>query len=465
MAPEKNNTDITLERAELITRLQWFIRIRWLAGSTVLAVGILLHFFTLSGVHAWPIVVIGIGILLYNVIFASIERLETGLGPDILAKRAPVVAFGQIVSDLLALTALLHATGGIENPLFVYYLFHVVIATLLLPTLEVLAVVLLAITLLAVLSIAEMHGWLEHADVAVLQGNYRDWPFVSATLAGFSSAMLIAVFLGTSISKKLRQREQQIVKLTCELAAHADELELANDALRRADEAKTHFFRKVSHDLKAPLAAQQSLLRTLLLELKDLPEHSRSRIERAITRGDELIVLLGDLLTLSRTRDITRKPRRESVNPAQSVRIVLDTQEINAIEKKLTWIVEIADSIPGFHAEPDQLPTLAENLISNAIKYTPEGGQVGFRLFMRDDNLVMEVSDTGIGIAPEDQVHIGEEFYRTQQARESGSPGTGLGMTIVRSIVTSLRCHVDIRSEIGSGTTITISLPFNPFHQ
>lgn len=459
MMTELPDPSIPLERAELVTRLRWFIRLRWLAGGTVLLVGLLLFQFPLPEIRAWQVALIGAGILLYNVLFDVIERWEAGRGSHVEARRAPMAALGQIVADLLALTILLHITGGVRNPLSTYYIFHVVIATLLLPTTAVFGVVALAVGLLSGLGVAEMQGWLPHVRVAVLEGSYRDAGFVLAMLSAFASSLLIAVFIGTSIARKLREREREIIGLELDLAAHARELEEANNALRQADEAKTLYFRRVSHDLKAPLAAQQSLLRTLLIEVPDLAPASRARIERAIARGDDVIALLGDLLTLSRTRDASRRVRSEPVDPAAAVRSVLETQEMHAQEKDLRWHVEIADSLPRVAVEPDHLATLAENLLSNAIKYTPAGGTVTFRLVEKHGALVMQVQDNGIGIDEADVARIGEEFYRTAQARESGSPGTGLGMTIVHSIVRSLQGRIELHSRLGAGTTVTVTLP------
>lgn len=453
---------VPIERAELATRLRWFIRLRWLAGATVLIGGLALELFPIEGVRGWVVVTIGAGILTYNLVFHQIEQYESGAGRDVLIKRAPVAAIGQIGVDLLALTILLHATGGIENPLSACYVFHVVIATLLLPTREVFGVVAFAVLLFAGLCVAEMNVWLPHANIPLLQGSYRDWPSVLITLSAFSGTLLIAVFLGTSVAKKLRSREQEIIELEMEVAEHAHELELANEALVKVDEVKTHYFRKVSHDLKAPVAAQQSLLRTLLIELPDLAAASRSRIERAITRGDDLLALVQDLLTLSRMSDATKRPGVKAIDPARAVLPVVETLEINAREKGLEWFVEMAGNLPPIQLEPDKLATVVENLLSNAIKYTPPGGKVSLRVFAGDGALILEVRDTGIGIAEADIARIGEEFFRTQQARGSGSSGTGLGMTIVRSVIESMGGRMAIQSALGAGTTVTVTLPRQP---
>ncbi len=459
MAGGAARAQIPLEREELIARLRWLIRVRWFFGAAVWAAGLALYVVPVGRVSGPFIIAIGAGILVYNWLFWFLERRIGEVQPEALARRAPTAALAQIVFDLIALTLVLHSVGGIENPLFVYYVFHMVVATLLLRMWETFVLAALAILLFSALAIGEMSGWLPHMHITVLQRHYEDPRFVAATLLAFASALVIAVFLGTTIARTLRAREADVVRLKSELADRAEELQQANETLCRADLAKTQYFRKVSHDLKAPLAAQQSLLRALLVELPDLPPVSRSRIERAITRGDELLVLLDDLLALSRVRDATRQPQCEMVDVRERLQPVLEAQGLRAREKGLYWRAEFADSLPEACFEPGLLPALAENLLSNAIKYTPKDGTVAFSLGVEGNELRMDVSDTGIGIAAEDLPRIGEEFFRSRQARQSGSPGTGLGMTIVRSMVASAGGSLHIQSELGRGTTVTVRLP------
>jgi len=455
---------IPLERAELTQRLQWFIQLRWVFGATVLVMGIILSFFIFEGVRGPFVAGVGAGILAYNALFWFLERRLGRTQLSALVRRAPLVASAQIILDLIALTLVLHAAGGIENPFFIFYVFHIVIATFLLRARDVFGLAALAIALFVLLAIAELKNWLPHASVFGPQWHYQDGRFVVVTLAAFASALLIAVYLGTSLAHTLRSRTREVQRLEAELAAHAEELGKTNQSLREADNERTQYFRKVSHDLKTPLAAQQSLLRALLIELQPSEAGPRNRIKRAIERGDELFALLNDLLMLSRARDVTRRRRRgfEWIDPVEGLRAVLEQQAIHAEEKGLRWQMEITDPVPTLCAEPGVLPTLAENIVSNAIKYTPEGGTVTFILRGRSDHLVMAVRDTGIGIAEEDLERIGQEFFRTKEARESGAAGTGLGMTIVRSMVDNMKGELDVQSERGVGTTVTISVPTVP---
>jgi signal transduction histidine kinase len=457
---ESNDTQlVTLEQAELVARLKWFIRQRWFFGAFVLGLGVLMMVRPLDEIRGGFLAAIGTVILAYNALFWFLERRLTGTKPELTLHRAPLAAFAQIGMDLLALTIVLHGLGGIMNPLSAYYIFHIIMATLLLPIREVFGVAALAIALFAMLGAAELQGWLPHTYVAVLGRNYRDPGFVTATVLAFASALIIAVYLGTSVARRLRERERDVLRLERELAARAQELEQANAALLTADEAKTQHFRKVSHELKAPVAAQLTLLRVLLMELKDHPAETRHRIERAIARADDLLALLNDLLALSRVRDVTKPLHCEWFDPYEQIRSILDGEELKAKEKGLTWTLDVRRPLPKLFITPGVVQTLAENIVSNAVKYTSPGGRVTVTLGGDSDTFVLAVEDTGIGIAQDDLARIGNEFFRTHQARQSKAPGTGLGMTIVKSMTEAAKGRLDIRSELGRGTTVTITLP------
>jgi len=459
MAPALEDKLVPIEREELIARLRWFIQLRWVFAAVCLITASFLTQFPLGQVNGPLLVLISIGLLAYNWAFWFLEGQLARRRPEVHARYASLAASIQIILDLVALTFVLHASGGVENPFCIFYVFHMVIATFLLPVRNVFLLAGLAICLFACLVLLEMYEWLPHHGIFELNQQHRDPRTVIVALTAFGSALLIAVYLGTSIAGRLREREREILRLQRQIAAYATELERTNQQLVEADMAKTQYFRKVSHDLKSPLAAQQSLLRTLLIELRDMKPDARTRVERAIARGDELLALLHDLLLLSKAGDVGQRSRHEWIDPGERLRPILEAQALAAREKGLAFVEEIDSPLPAICAEPGALPTVAENLISNAIKYTPSGGTVIFGLYPKDEHLVMTVRDTGIGVSKEDQQQIGQQFFRTRQARELGVSGTGLGMAIVRSMVEAMHGRLEFDSQLGVGTTVRVALP------
>jgi signal transduction histidine kinase len=466
MSSQVDAIEMSLERAELIARLRWFIGLRWVFGAGLIGIGTFLRYVPINEIRGPLIAIVGVAILAYNCVFQLVERWLIERYPKVHAERARLAATVQIVLDLMAITLVLHASGGVENPFFIFYIFHMIIATLLLPAIEAFILAIVAIVLFSGLAIGEMNGFWPHARLYSTGCHYDDPELVWSTLAGFSSTLVIAVYLGTSIAKQLRSREGEVLRLRSELADRAQLLEKTNEALRELDQTKTRHYRKISHELKSPLAAQKTLLSASLVELRNIATGEMlGRIQRAMARSDDLLALVNDLMLLSQTRDVTRRPTVECIKPKEHLGPLINDLALRAKEKGHKWRFEAEDALPEICLEPKALPMLAENLISNAIKYTPPGGSVTLALRCEAGHLVMQVRDTGIGISEVDLTRIGQEFFRTKQAKDSHEGGTGLGMTIVRSLVETAGGKIDIQSKLGEGTCVTVRLPIPRLEQ
>ena len=132
-----------------------------------------------------------------------------------------------------------------------------------------------------------------------------------------------------------------------------------------------------------------------------------------------------------------------------------------AHEKKQSFELDILDH-PIINADRDHLKQIWTNLVSNAIKYTPVGGRIAVRLQTDDDCLIGVVEDSGIGITEQDQQHLFQEFFRSDQAKASGEIGTGLGLSIVKQIVDSYQGQIKVTSKSGQGSRFTFILPLQP---
>ena len=228
--------------------------------------------------------------------------------------------------------------------------------------------------------------------------------------------------------------------------------------LERLDRIKSTFTRTVAHELRAPVAAIQSYLR-LILDGYIPPEGQREYLLRAEQRTSAQLELVGDLLHLAHLQNPDLRIEREPVNLAESLREVCDLMSSRAQEKRIEFTVSVPEETPTISADPKHVKQLWDNLVSNAIKYTDEGGAVDVTMAVQDEQVVTTVRDTGIGIAPEDLPRIFEEFYRTKAAKEYSEMGTGLGLSIVKRIVETYQGQVDVQSTLGQGSTFTVTLP------
>jgi len=237
--------------------------------------------------------------------------------------------------------------------------------------------------------------------------------------------------------------------------AHA----LIYEDLKRLVDVKTKFMFQASHELRSPLTSIQSIARTLLEgHLGPLSERQRDMISRMDVRSQMLSEIVGDLLVLAmgRAELATFKPKMIDVHALlqESVRFF----EVKAREKQIELSLYSSINDTVIFGSEEGLRSVITNLLSNSIKYTPQEGRVTLRLFESVDQIVFEISDTGIGIPQSEQDQLFSEFFRAANAKAVSTTGTGLGLAIVKATVEQHSGSIDVESEEGKGTTFRIFL-------
>ncbi|MGH7201600.1 MAG: sensor histidine kinase, partial [Planctomycetaceae bacterium] len=242
--------------------------------------------------------------------------------------------------------------------------------------------------------------------------------------------------------------------------------------LRRLENLRREFVANVSHELKTPLTTIQAYAETLLDGAVDDPDSNREFLRRIMEQSERLHRLILDLLKLARIESGRETFHIEPLSLSEAVAECVEAHRPLADAKGLTLNVECGESMSvssdlNVLADRDGLRAVLDNLLSNAVHYTPEGGRVTVRCreeprgkkpgFEEKAGLlaVIEVEDTGIGIAPEDQARIFERFYRVELARSRDLGGTGLGLSIVKHLVQVFGGRVDVTSQPGRGSTFT----------
>jgi signal transduction histidine kinase len=247
------------------------------------------------------------------------------------------------------------------------------------------------------------------------------------------------------------QRLQSIEQEAAELARENEEME-------RLNSFKSAFMVMVAHELRSPVGGAQSLVRTLSAGLAgELSEKQREILSRVEMRLESLLELINDLLTLaaSKTAEL-EKPGMVAYQPV--IKRVMDRLSVDASEKNIALTVSFPEKPLNVRATEDGLEKIMGNLIGNAIKYTPSGGQVKVEVNEDGEHVKMRVSDTGMGI-PEDALpHIWDEFFRAGNARKSGITGTGLGLSIVKQYVDHYGGQIAAQSVEGKGAVFTLTL-------
>jgi signal transduction histidine kinase len=318
--------------------------------------------------------------------------------------------------------------------------------------------------LLTAVFLAEYFGLLAHYPLnwALPAEAHRNPSLVAATLVLLGVTLYLATYLSGTIAVDLRERVRANVFLSRQIADDKRQIEVAYEALRQVERTKSEYMRKVAHELRGPLGVVETALKVVLQGMAgQVSEQSRDLIGRAQRRAGELAAIAQDLLTLARAREAGLIQERTPVAIEELAADVID--DLRSIADRKGVILSTAASAGGtILADPVAIRQLISNLVENGIRYTGRGGVVSVRLSAHGGGWMLEVQDTGIGIAEEDQPRIFEEFYRATNARGHAADGTGLGLAIVRAIVERQGGDVAVTSKLGQGTRFTVTLPGAP---
>jgi len=227
------------------------------------------------------------------------------------------------------------------------------------------------------------------------------------------------------------------------------------DRLRRLDQMKSEFVANVSHELKTPLTSIKAYTEALVDMTED--EQMRQFLKVIDEESDRLLFLINDLLNVSRIQSGRMKMHFEPADPRLAVTEVLKISK--ATSPKHQIVLELAEDLPSMMIDLEKLKEVMINLISNAIKYSPEGGRVWVRMRIEESNLRIEIQDQGLGISKENIARLFQAFYRVDSSLTAEIPGTGLGLVIVKAIVEHHGGRIWVESEPGKGSTFILLIP------
>jgi signal transduction histidine kinase/CheY-like chemotaxis protein len=249
------------------------------------------------------------------------------------------------------------------------------------------------------------------------------------------------------------------------LKEYANELERANEELRKIDEIKSEFVSVASHELRTPLAAIKSAVQLILKgktgEINESQEKFLSMADRNINR---LTNILNNFLDLSRIESGKIWMNFEEIDLKGPIEFTLSLLKTKANEKSIQLKIDFPSELPSVYADRERLEQILTNLIGNAIKFTPENGEISVsaKPLRREKNMVaISVRDSGIGI-PEEQLNkVFDKFYQVEDSLQRSVSGTGLGLAITKGLIEASHGKVWVESEVGKGSTFTFTLPIS----
>jgi PAS domain S-box-containing protein len=230
-----------------------------------------------------------------------------------------------------------------------------------------------------------------------------------------------------------------------------------NELLKETDSVKDELISVVSHDLRTPLTSIMGYLELVLDDAEGtLTAEQRSFLDVIDRNANRLLTLVNELLFIARAESGRLELELTEVDVVEVAGEVVEGQRLTAARAGVDLLVVAEGAAPAI-ADRARVSELLENLVSNAIKFTPAGGTIEVRASTEDGVAILEVADTGVGLSESDQAHLFERFFRSRDAHKV--PGIGLGLSIVKAIVTAHGGEIAVTSRLGEGTTFLIELP------
>jgi len=231
------------------------------------------------------------------------------------------------------------------------------------------------------------------------------------------------------------------------------------EELKNAEMLRREFVANVSHELRTPLTSIRTYAETMF-DIPGIPQETEEEFLRVIiNESDRMTKIVQDLLELSRFDSGTSQLAAEEFSIEQSLRDVYAAIMLEARKRNHKLNLELEWKLPNIIGDRSRIEQVLMNIISNALKYTPDGGTIGILSGTSDGNVWVRIEDSGVGIPAEDLSRVFDRFYRVDKARTRESGGTGLGLPIASEIVTRHGGSIDIDSTPGVGTSVTITLP------
>jgi len=433
----------------------WFIKLRY---SVVAMLGIFLFLTTFvfkinySATQIAAGLVVISSILIYNV---TLHRLRKYVRFDVHRFNPLYLSLLQMLLDLIALLVLVYFTGGIESPLYMLFVFLVIIGSLILPGVMVYSMSAVFVLLFTLLTALEHYRVIPHNEIdGLLSFPLYDNPhYVGAYLFTFAFVIFVSVYLANGIARQLYKRETELVESIKKINA--------------AEKEKQKYIVGIVHELKTPVVAVASYIDLILQKfLGPVDEAVEEKLVRAKHRTDESLQMINDVLNVSKL-NLYDQFDVEEFDIKEIVAGVLKRRKPYAESHliKLKLADERKEKLK-LNGDKFLLDIAISNLVGNSIKYGIDSGSVEVTIKNDGSNVLIEVCDDGVGIPANDIPKIFDDFYRASNVKKIVADGSGLGLSVVKKIIERhggtimVNSPARMTSKNRPGTCFIIKLPF-----
>ncbi len=432
----------------------FFIKLRFVAIAMLIAFNYLYEFLVeikLSEFQHNAIGLITLILFIYNLsLFFIRKKIKNARG----SFNPLHFSLVQILVDLAILTLLINYTGGIESPLYLFYIFHLIIGSLIMPGVVMYSIAFTTIVAMVIISYLQYSKLILHYCLSGVYKIelYNNPEYIITTLLFFSLTIVVSVYLANRIANQLYLKEKKLHEALKEI----------NDSEMK----KQKYIMGVVHEIKSPIAATKSIV-SLIVDgfLGDVSPKIKEKLDRAIIRTTESLDMINNILRISRLRLLDDKTS-EDINVSELIDEIIDLSKEIVDEKNIEVEKTLLNKLKILKGDKVLLKLAFSNLIGNAIKYTPNNGIVLIHCEFKNEYLAIDICDNGIGIPDSEINKIFEKYYRANNISDKNQEGAGVGLSLVQEIVKQHRGSIKVKSpsSFGTpkypGTCFTIHLPY-----
>ena len=418
------------------------IKIRWLVSIFLFIALFFSWYFKVPGLHIPGLLTSAIFLAFLNAVY-YVWIYRTGKKCGFSCERpAKINIVVQIVFDFLMLTTILHFSGGIENPGIVFYIFHMILSGIYLKPRNAYLITLLAVFFFLALVFTEYTGMLPHYSINkyILDLTLHEPVYLFISLGLFVITSFLAAFIAVSLSEQLRVTQKL--------------LEKSNQSLLEKDKIKDEFVQRVTHDIKGGLAVTHSCLTVVEKQiLGPLTPKNAEFVEKALNRTNKLSDFINELLTLTKMR-LANRFDTSKLSVSEMINNVVQNMQSDAEKKDIKLTLTLHNVTLYMNGIKVSIEEALTNLVHNAVKYTPNEGEVRVSVKKNGEKIIIEVKDTGYGIPESDHSKIFSDFFRAGNTKDI--EGTGLGLSLVKAIIERHKGTINFTSKENIGTTFTV---------
>jgi len=448
---------IQLEQEEKRKRLIWSVTVRFLVIFIILVLVLLGYVlglpFELPGILTAVTIV-----FLYNIVshYFYAQRHHPAFWPYL-----------GIILDMAVITLVVHYTGGISSIFLPLYLLQIVGTNVHFSKTAGPINFLVGGGSFVALLAAEYHGTISVVDI--WPGNFSLYNYPELVLmVAFSMILLmgLSTYRSGYVVLSLQKVERKLAGVNEELVEMNKSFIVANKRLRELDQLKTEFISVASHQLRTPLSAIKWVLKMVMDgDVGPISKEQKELLEKGYQSNERMIGLINDLLNVSRIEEERFQYRFVDVSLIDIIDRLLDETKMIMDKKSIFFERKVEHHIPLMRLDPQKMHLAIQNLLDNAIKYTPDGGKIVLTVLREKNDVVCSVQDSGVGIPDDQKDRVFSKFFRGDNVIRMQTQGTGLGLFISRSIIEKHKGTISFESQEGKGTSFTFRMPIDADRQ